>query len=52
MKKNDKEEEKKEEIKEEISKFKKMNLKLEFTPDEIIMYYVQPSEFLKKRFND
>ena len=29
-----------------------MNFKLEFTPDEIIMYYVQPSEFLKKRFND
>ena len=45
------EEEKNEESKEEISILKKLNSKLEFTPEEIIMYYVKPSEFLKKRFD-
>ena len=35
-----------------MSRFKKMDEKFEFTPEEIIMFYVQPSDFLKKKFND
>lgn len=33
-------------------KFKKSEVKLEFSPDEIILFYVQPSDFLKTKFND
>ena len=47
-----KEEEKKEGFNEKMSRFKKVDLKLEFTPDEIIRFYVQPSEFLKTKFNE
>jgi hypothetical protein len=46
------EEEKKEDFNEKMSKFKKIDMKLEFSPDEIIRFYVQPSEFLKKKFNE
>ena len=46
------EEEKKEGFNERMSRFKKLDLKLEFTPDEIIRFYVQPSEFLKSKFNE
>ena len=27
-------------------------MKLEFSPEEIIKFYVQPSEFLKTKFNE
>jgi hypothetical protein len=47
-----KEEEKKEDFNEKMSKFKKFNLKLDFKPEEIIKFYVQPSEFLKTKFNE
>ena len=33
-------------------KFKKSDVNFEFSPEEIIKFYVQPSEFLKKKFND
>ena len=42
------EEEKKEDPK---LKFKKIDVKLEFSPEEVIQFYVQPSEFLKTKFN-
>ena len=42
------EEEKKEDLK---LKFKKIDVKLEFSPEEVIQFYVQPSEFLKTKFN-
>lgn len=48
----DQEEEKKEEFINKMSKFKKVEKKYEFTPEEIIMFYVQPSEFLKNKFKD
>ncbi len=35
-----------------MSNFKKLGVKLEYSLEEIIMFYVQPSEFLKKKFND
>ena len=47
-----KEEEKKEGFKEKMSKLNKMFAKFEFSPEEIIMFYVQPGDFLKKKFND
>jgi hypothetical protein len=46
------EEEKKEDFYEKIFKFKKIDRKLEFSPDEIIRFYVHPSEFLEKKFNE
>ena len=30
----------------------KVDVQLEFNPEEIIMFYVQPNEFLKMKFND
>lgn len=45
------EEEKKEDPNQKILKFKKIDVKLEFNPEEVIMFYVQPSEFLKTKFN-
>ena len=33
-------------------KFNNSDVKLEFSPDEVIKFYVQPSEFLKTKFND
>ena len=50
--KDQQEEEKKEDFNEKMSKFKKIDRKLEFSPEEIIRFYVQPSEFLKKKFNE
>jgi hypothetical protein len=35
-----------------MSKLKNVDFEFEFTPEEIIMYYVKPGEFLKKKFND
>ena len=47
-----KEEEKKEVFTNKSSKFKNVHAKLKFTPEEIIMFYVQPSDIIKTRFND
>ena len=46
------EEEKKEELLTKMKNFKINEAKFEFTPEEIIMFYVQPSEFLKNKFKD
>ena len=35
-----------------MSRLKKVDAKLEFSPKEIIKFYVQPSEFLKKKFKE
>jgi hypothetical protein len=35
-----------------MSKLKKVDFQFEFAPEEIIMFYAQPDEFLKKKFND
>jgi len=47
-----KEEEKKEDFNDKMSRFKKFDLNLDFKPQEIIRFYVQPSEFLKTKFNE
>lgn len=47
-----KQEENKEGFKQKMSKLNKFYAKFEFSPEEIIMFYVQPGEFLKKKFND
>jgi hypothetical protein len=39
-------------LKGKISKFKKMQHKFEFSPEEIIMFYVKPRDFLQKKFKD
>lgn len=50
--KEKKEEDKEEVFNEKMSKFKKVDMKLEFSPEETIKFYVQPSEFLKTKFNE
>jgi hypothetical protein len=35
-----------------MPRFKQVNAKFEFSPEEILMFYVMPSEFLKKKFKD
>jgi hypothetical protein len=40
-------------LKGKISKFKKLqDKKFEFSPEEIIMFYVKPRDFLQKKFKD
>jgi hypothetical protein len=35
-----------------MPKFKRIDRKLEFSPEEIIMYYVNPEKFLKNKFKN